>query len=40
MKGLAVVIRTITDILKKYHKRRHCESEEFWAGPYFGCCGG
>jgi hypothetical protein len=31
MKELAVVIRNVTDKLK-IHKRRHCESEEFWAG--------
>jgi hypothetical protein len=40
-----VVIRNVTDKLKK-HKRRHCESEEFWAGPLFwvlwrlNCCSG
>jgi hypothetical protein len=34
MKVFTVVIRNVTDKLSKC-KRRHCESEEFWAGPLF-----
>jgi hypothetical protein len=37
MKVFTVVVRNVTDKLKKLrkHKRGHCESEEFWAGPLF-----
>jgi hypothetical protein len=34
MKVFSVVIRNVTDTLNK-HKRKHCESEEFGAGPLF-----
>jgi hypothetical protein len=34
MKVFTVVIRNVTDKLHK-HKRKHCESEEFRAGPLF-----
>jgi hypothetical protein len=34
MKLFTAVIGNVTDILNK-HKRKHCESEEFRAGPLF-----
>jgi hypothetical protein len=34
MKVFTAGIRNVTDKLNK-HKRKHCESEEFWAGPLF-----
>jgi hypothetical protein len=34
MKVFTVVITNVTDKLNK-HKRKHCESEEFQAGPLF-----